>query len=39
MKAGKSVDEAFAAFSLAKYPGYKSDRVKAAIQIVYDESK
>ena len=26
MKAGKTVDEAFAAFSLAKYPGYKNER-------------
>ena len=39
MKAGKTVDEAFAAFSLAKYPGYKNERVKAAIQTIYDESK
>ena len=39
MKAGKTVDEAFAAFSLAKYPGYKNERVKAAIQIIYDETK
>jgi len=39
MKAGKTVDEAFAAFDVAKYPGYKNERVKAVIQIVYDESK
>ena len=39
MKAGKTVDEAFAAFSLAKYPGYKNERVKASIQVIYDESK
>ena len=39
MKAGKSVDDAFAAFSLAKYPGYKNERVKASIQVIYDESK
>jgi cyclase len=39
MKAGKTVDEAFAAFSVAKYPGYKNERVKAAIQTIYDESK
>ena len=39
MKAGKTVDEAFAAFSLAKYPGYKNERVKAAIQAIYDETK
>jgi glyoxylase-like metal-dependent hydrolase (beta-lactamase superfamily II) len=38
-KAGKSVDEATAAFSVAKYPGYKAENVKAAIQAVYDESK
>ena len=31
--------EAFAAFSLAKYPGYKNERLKAAIQVVYDEMK
>jgi glyoxylase-like metal-dependent hydrolase (beta-lactamase superfamily II) len=39
IKAGKTVDEAFAAFSVAKYPGYKNERVKAAIQTIYDESK
>ena len=39
MKAGKTVDEVFAAFSVAKYPGYKNERVKAAIQTIYDESK
>ena len=38
-KAGKSVDDATAAFSVAKYPGYKNDNVKAAIQIIYDETK
>jgi cyclase len=38
-KAGKTVDEATAAFSVAKYPGYKAENVKAAIQIVYDETK
>jgi cyclase len=38
-KAGQSVDEAFAAFKVAKYPGYKNERVKAAIQAVYDELK
>ena len=36
-KAGKSVDEAFEAFSVAKYPGYKNERLKASIQAVYDE--
>jgi hypothetical protein len=39
MKAGKSVDDAFAAFDITKYPGYKDERVKAAIQIIYDETK
>ena len=38
-KAGQSVDEAFAAFKVDKYPGYKNERVKAAIQAVYDELK
>jgi cyclase len=38
-KAGKSVDEATAAFSVAKYAGYKGDNVKAAIQVIYDETK
>jgi cyclase len=37
MKAGKSVDDAAAAFKVDKYPGYKNERVKAAIQAVYDE--
>lgn len=39
MKAGKSVDEVAAAFKVDAYPGYKSDRVKAAVQAVYDELK
>ena len=39
LKAGQSVDEAFAAFKVDKYPGYKNERVKAAIQAVYDELK
>jgi len=39
IKAGKTVDEAFAAFSLAKYPGYKNERLKASMQVIYDESK
>jgi len=39
MKAGKSVDEAFDGFKVDKYPGYKNERVKAAIQAVYDELK
>jgi glyoxylase-like metal-dependent hydrolase (beta-lactamase superfamily II) len=38
-KAGKTVDEAAAAFSVAKYPGYKSENVKADIQLIYDETK
>jgi glyoxylase-like metal-dependent hydrolase (beta-lactamase superfamily II) len=38
-KAGKSVDDATAAFSVAKYPGYKGENVKAAIQLIYDETK
>jgi glyoxylase-like metal-dependent hydrolase (beta-lactamase superfamily II) len=38
MKAGKSVDEAAAASVLAtKYPGYKSERVKAAVEAIYGE--
>jgi len=39
MTAGKSVDEAAAAFKLDKYPGYKTERVKAAVQAIYDELK
>jgi glyoxylase-like metal-dependent hydrolase (beta-lactamase superfamily II) len=39
MKAGKSVDDATASFKVDKYPGYKNERVKAAIQAVYDELK
>jgi hypothetical protein len=39
MKAGKSVDEAFASFKIDKYPGYKNDRVKGALQAAYDELK
>jgi cyclase len=39
MKAGKSVDDAFASFKIDKYPGYKNERVKAAMQAVYDELK
>jgi glyoxylase-like metal-dependent hydrolase (beta-lactamase superfamily II) len=39
-KAGKSVDEATASINLnAKYPGYKNDRYKPAIQAIYDELK
>ncbi len=39
MKAGKSVDDAAAAFKVDKYPGYKNERVKAAVQSIYDELK
>jgi cyclase len=39
MKSGKSVDDATAAFKVDKYPGYKNERVKAAIQTIYDELK
>ena len=39
MQAGKSVDEATAAFKVDQYPGYKTDRVKGSIQAVYDELK
>jgi cyclase len=39
MSAGKTVDEAAAAFKVDKYPGYKTERVKAAIQAIYDEMK
>src|SRR5216683_2199298 len=39
MTAGKSVDEAAAAFKVDKYPGYKTERVKAAVQAIYDEIK
>ena len=39
-KAGKSVDDATASIDLSpKYPGYKHDRYKAAIQAIYDELK
>jgi cyclase len=39
MKAGKSVDEATASFSVDKFEGYKKERVKGSIQAVYDELK
>jgi glyoxylase-like metal-dependent hydrolase (beta-lactamase superfamily II) len=41
MKAGKTVDDAAAGLNslTTKYPGYKSERVKAAVQAIYDESK
>lgn len=38
-KAGKTVDQAVAGFSVAKYPGYKNERLKPAIQNIYDETK
>jgi len=39
MKAGRSVDEAYASFKIDKYPGYKNERVKGAIHAAYDELK
>jgi cyclase len=40
MKAGKSADDAAASIDLAsKYPGYKSERVKAAVTALYAELK
>jgi hypothetical protein len=39
MKAGKSVDEATASFSIDQFPGYAKERVKGSIQAVYDELK
>ena len=39
-KSGKSVDEATASINLnSKYPGYRNERYKAAIQVIYDELK
>jgi len=39
IKAGKSAADAAAASTVtAKYPGYKSDRLKAAIEAIYKES-
>ena len=39
-KAGKSSEQAAASLTfMSKYPGYKSDRVKAAIDAIYDELK
>ena len=37
--AGRSVDEAVASFDIAKYAGYKNERVKGAMQAVFDEMK
>jgi hypothetical protein len=40
MKAGKSVDEAVKGMNWgAKYPGYESTRLQAAVQAIYDELK
>jgi cyclase len=39
VRTGRSVDDAAAGFKIDKYPGYKNDRVKGAIQAVYDELK
>jgi cyclase len=40
MKAGKTVDEATASIHVAdQYPGYRSERLKAGVQAVYDELK
>jgi cyclase len=39
MRAGKPVEEAATAFKVDKYPGYKNERVKGAVQAVYDELK
>ena len=40
IKAGKSVDDAAASSKVtAKYNGYKTERLKAAIQAIYDELK
>jgi hypothetical protein len=40
IKAGKSVEEAQKSINLtAKYKGYRSDRMPAAIQALYDELK
>jgi cyclase len=36
---GKTVDEAFAGFSVAKYAGYNTTRVKATIETIYAEMK
>lgn len=41
VKAGGSVDDAVTAAMnvVARFPGYRSDRVKAAVQAIYDELK
>jgi hypothetical protein len=41
VQGGKSADEATAAAMTmtAKYRGYRTERVKAAVQVIYDELK
>ena len=39
MKSGKTAEDAAASFKVDKYPGYKNERVKLAVQAVYDELK
>lgn len=40
LKAGKTSEQAAASLTfMSKYPGYKSDRAKAAIDAIYDELK
>ncbi len=40
LKAGKSAEDAAAGIDLtSKYPGYKNERVKAAVAAIYDELK
>ena len=39
MQSGKTVDDAFNGFSVANYTGYKNERVKASMQVVFDELK
>ena len=40
MKAGKTADEAGSSIDLtSKFPGYKNERVKAAVAAIYDELK
>jgi hypothetical protein len=37
VKAGRTVEGAAAGFSAGGYPGYRTERVRAAVQAVYDE--
>jgi hypothetical protein len=39
VKAGKSADDATASFDISKYPGYDGQRLKVAVQAIYDELK